>query len=179
MRPIILGEAPARKLAHKHESPLWGTTARWLCQHAGLEPSFEYSLDGQPHASELDCWYRLLRSQFRPVNAIATFEAAYPWTNVTRELAKARVMNLIADWWEDDATHDDTLVVIALGRNAQDALPNGSRSKPFFTWTLHPRACYVTIPHPSGLNHLYNAPENHESASRVLRESLEYARVGH
>jgi hypothetical protein len=51
----------------------------------------------------------------------------------------------------------------------------GLRELGFFAWHENPVWRYraVVIPHPSGRNHWYNAPENMEVARRWWREYLE------
>jgi uracil-DNA glycosylase len=70
-------------------------------------------------------------------------------------------------------------VVVLLGREVQRAFRSRVANYPadFYCWTCPAKGddalLYVTIPHPSGLNRMFNRKEHRQWTGRVLRRAME------
>ena len=151
-RPLLLGEAPS-----KHGDPLRplsGEPARKLAEWAALT--------AEPRNS-----YTELTRLFRVMNVFDSYEAAYPWS-------VPRARNRWARWLLSDR---GPLVVVCLGRRAADTVdPDPRGMRPWGSWLRVGRLSMSLIPHPSGLNLLYNDRRMRDLAGRVLQEAISEAR---
>jgi uracil-DNA glycosylase len=163
MKPILLGEAPARTLAHEWRRPLFGRSTKIVLDL--LDPD-------RPTCPPREDYARL-QELFYPMNAIKRYEDAYPWTHETEKIAAASWTDFVLDWHENSMTNE-RLVVVCLGRHA--AIATGHRGLVWGTWSNSPLIRYTVIPHPSGLNRMYNSQDTQLIAGITLREALRKAR---
>ena len=126
---------------------------------------------GVAAAPEDDAVYEQLTKAFDVRNAMRTYEEAYPWTAITSSIARTSWRSFL------HATYADK-VVVCLGRKAAASAEVAHLD--FFEWettTFYKRTVqYVVIPHPSGLNRLYNTTEVSLEAGVTLREAIKRAR---
>lgn len=154
MRPLILGEAPSRAGDRYYRFPLSGAVGKRLCQFAGIEPEVEGSQYGR--------WYWALREQFDCLNAIERHEDAYPWRV---ERARRRW----AAYVEENGLPE---TVVCLGNRAAGTVATRLAITEWGEWVALAGTRAVKIPHPSGLNRLYNDEAMRALAGRVLREAM-------
>lgn len=170
MKPVILGEAPSR--TGDAFRPLHGAPAIRLAEFAGLRPK---------EPAGIDDWYAALSRSFDPWNLLPAYPgpageghgAAFPLDQATKRWE--RVSHLLAG-----------RVVVLLGaRLAGLVLGNTRVRRPevwAYRWQVLPLeggpAAVAAIPHPSGLNRVYNDEGERRRAGRVLREALDLAKVG-
>lgn len=143
--------------------PLSGAVGERLARWSGLEP--------EPGGTRYGQWYWPLVEAFECRNLIERYPgpqgrgAAFPL-----DLAREAARELIPDM--------DGRRVVLLGSRLPRALyleesPFEWRDVDVTESGFHMR--YAVIPHPSGLNRVYNDPVNVERASATLREALERA----
>lgn len=131
--------------------PLSGRPAVRLCQFAGIPPQEEGSRYGR--------YYWALRERFDTVNLLDT-----PTWKVPEARAAAEALDL-------------SPVNVLLGRRvAQAVLPYSADRLEWGRWhQLGEDRWAAVIPHPSGRNYLYNAPQIRDLAGVTLREALRRA----
>lgn len=149
-RPLLLGEAPS---PHGDATqPLGGRIARRLCNSLG----WTYK----------DPFDRLAES-FELRNLFARAENAEPWdarvaAEMWQDILRARIHQLRVPF-----------VVVAFGRRVGIALDAGPRG--FYEWQDGPLYSSVVLPHPSGLNRLWNDPATSVRVRFALQEALRRA----
>jgi len=155
MKPLILGEAPSKSGDKYYMFPLSGAVGQRLCVLAGL-PS---ESGGSPYGR----YYWPLAKRYELRNLLERYPgvkgrgAAFPYADALEAL------RLIEPELQGRTT-------VLLGRRLARLL--GAPDE-FFAWRQTTPSTWLTaIPHPSGLNRLYDSPEVRESASRVLQEAL-------
>lgn len=154
-RPLILGEAPSRSGDKHWRFPLSGAVGERLCTWAGLEPEVGGSRYGH--------FYWPLRKAFELRNLIERWPGG-------QGLGSAFPMPEARMAWEGLMPSLRGRVVVLLG--ARLAATAQLRLHDWGRWQF-PLWCgaVVAIPHPSGLNRLYNATEMHDLASATLRQA--------
>jgi uracil-DNA glycosylase len=162
---LLVGEQPSRTGDRYHHFPLSGAVAQAMCQMAGIPPQEEGSRYGR--------WTWALYDHFDCVNIIDRYRT---WDS--REAAEqvARVIE------------DEREVVVLLGRRAQRAYVDSQApgesvidEADWYEWRVDPssptgRREVVVLPHPSGLNRLYNAELHRRRAGAELKAAMEKAK---
>lgn len=195
-RPLLLGEAPSRSGDRYWQFPLSGMVGKRLCLLAGLTPDEEGSTYGRYYWPLVEAfWPRNLFKRYPGAQGSGAALPADRARELAREIYLPRVVVLLGVrlqrafglgdapfyQWVDYQRSEDG-VIVAYGDDAQDAgrtVRHPSGLGLFETQRLLAvpagglRHVVVAIPHPSGLNRLYNAGEHRDSASRVLREAIE------
>jgi hypothetical protein len=158
-RPFLVGEGPSPTfVGHPRVRPLFGRPTRVLCDVVGLQPA---TVNERVRAASSPLRADVLR---------------YIWLR-----SCARLENLCAGAWDLreaeirslSLAHDAGMLranIIVLGRRAARAF--GVRDWPFYETRHYHLSCtrLVVLPHPSGLNRLYNSPDVRDRASVVLRD---------
>jgi uracil-DNA glycosylase len=163
LKPLILGEAPSRTGDRYHSFPLSGHVGKRLCQWADIDP---LPMD-RSMASSYARWYWALAEQFQLMNFFDRY-ADIDW----------RVSFTVPRFIQATPDLHGRLVVLCGERlGAVVSRATGLRTDQFWEW--HDAAGYqiVTIPHPSGLNRMYNDPEAVLNTSEVLREAMDRAKA--
>lgn len=166
IRPLLLGEAPSKSGDRYHDFPLSGAVGQRLCEMAGIEPEVKGSRYGR--------YYWPLLDHFELRNLIERYPgpqgrgASFPM-----EVARQRAGALELKWRMVGA------VVVLLGARLPGAFDLDmdfyeQRIKTLSRVTGTSVRFYC-IPHPSGLNRMYNAERERERAGQVLREAMERA----
>lgn len=157
VRPLIVGEAPSRTGDVYYRFPLSGRVGERLCTWAGIAPLEKGTRYGR--------FYWPLREQFELRNLLERYPGA-AGSGAALPMVPAREA-----WAELE-------VSLSAGPRRRVVLL-GSRlalvadvSAPTFEWVQREGHDVVVVPHPSGLNRVYNDPLAQESVSRVLREAL-------
>ena len=153
---------PSRSGDRYHQFPLSGAVAQTLCQMAGIAP--------QPEGTRYGRWTWALYEAFDCVNAI---ERHGPWV-IADAAAHLR-----------DELETEREVVVLLGRRAQEAYAQTQapaysvvEDLDFYEWVVDEasptaRREVCVLPHPSGLNRVYNDPAARRVAGRILHEAIE------
>ena len=164
LRPLLLGEAPSATGAHLWRTPLAGHPARTLCKILGMSLA-----DGAD-------WHTRLTVRFDTMNVVERYEDSHPWTRDVQARARARWVRYLLDLFDDPVLRDEHLFVVALGRKAAEII--GAPDE-WGAWREMPggKLAATSIPHPSGLNRLYNSTTTQALARRVLREAETLARA--
>lgn len=163
MKPIIIGEGPSKSGDRYYRFPLSGQVGKRLCTWAGIEP-----LDRDASmTSEYARWYWALAEQFD----LRNFYERWP-QDWTPSLALAHLQR---EWL--DEVRGEVVVLCGLRVQTVFRLSGLFRSGAFFVWEREPyhKTQFVTIPHPSGLNRLYNEEEVKARTGEVLREAIDRA----
>lgn len=163
MRPIIIGEGPSRSGDRYHQFPLSGQVGKRLCTWAGIEPLERNRFMTSDYAR----YYWALHDRFELHNFFDRFPQ--DWSpRVTAPMFRE-------DW--DPVLYDR--VVVLLGVRVQTVFRYAAftRGSEFFRWEkcggFEGRRCWVvTVPHPSGLNRLYNSKDVEEQTGKVLRRAM-------
>jgi uracil-DNA glycosylase len=93
-----------------------------------------------------------------------SYAEAYPWS---APRARKRWYDILL------AEPAKKLVVVCLGNRAAGAVPVLT-DRSWGEWVYTPGLLsFVAVPHPSGLNRLYNDPSMRALTGRVLRQALE------
>jgi uracil-DNA glycosylase len=165
-KPLILGEAPSKSGDRYWRFPLSGDVGMRLAQWAGVEPMTARL--GPRGATDYGRWYWPLKDVFDLRNLIERYPGPQG-----RGAALPRSLALPA--WEALRPELDGRIVVLLGRRLPDIV-FPVNTLPFFGWR-EPGWCahVVAIPHPSGLNRVYNDPEQQRLAGEVLREARRLA----
>lgn len=150
----MLGEAPSRSLAGRWSQPLYGPTARRVVTWIPGTTASHFESD--------DTVYARLQEFFELRNAVQHYENAYPWTPRTTLGAQRRWNQYLL------GARNPPPAVVCLGRKAAAATSVAAHLD-FFEWSDG----YVVIPHPSGLNRMYNSVEVRRQAERTVREAIE------
>jgi uracil-DNA glycosylase len=168
MNPLLVGEQPSRTGDRYHHFPLSGAVAQTLCQMAGIPPEEEGSRYGR--------WTWALYDVFDCVNVISRHK---PWDAHEAAAAMAGLLE------------PEREVVVLLGRRAQQAYvdmqaPGASalNGVDWLRWVVDEvsptgRREVVVVPHPSGLNRMYNSDVMRRRAGETLRFAVERARQLH
>lgn len=166
-RPLLLGESPSKVGDRYYHFPLSGRPAERLLRFAGIERERE----SDQRVSRLG-----LKGREKLVAAYWTLTEHFDTLNVLERWPGER--------WPEQAAHDRWAryveeegwlkVLVCVGARAAKAVYLGHRD--WFEWDTYGETWGVKIPHPSGLNHLYNDEANRERAGEVLREAIERAR---
>lgn len=175
--PVILGEAPSKSGDQFWMFPCSGRVAEALCGMADLPPMAGESRYGR--------WTWALYERFECLNLVERYPgpqgrgAALPMA-AAREALVERLPEI-----------EGRVVVLLGARLAKLLMPVGA-SETFYQWKVTtPQAVapdgelvyqarptmMAVIPHPSGLNRMYNAPLERERAGMILRQAAEYALV--
>lgn len=144
-----------------HMVPLSGRPAERILMWAGIPREFEEAPlpgSGLTRKKYVAAYWTLIE-HFDTMNAQ---ERHGPWD---LRAAQARWTRYLME----DERSRKPLVVVCLGRRAQAAI--GTAGPDWGEWREAGLLQYVTIPHPSGQNRLYNDPPMVETAVRVLREA--------
>jgi len=175
--PILLGEAPSRTGDRYHMFPLSGRVAETLCSMADIPPMAGESRYGQ--------WTWALYDRFECMNLIERWPGAQG-SGSAFPMAVARAALV------DRLPEIDGRVVVLLGSRLPRLLMPEDTTETFYRWevaTPQARAedgevvyqarptTMCAIPHPSGLNRMYNAPAERERVGAILRQAMEYAVV--
>jgi hypothetical protein len=155
-RPIILGEAPSRSGDRYYHFPLSGAVGERLCTWAGLEPDAEGSRFGR--------FYWPLREAYELRNLLER------WPGPQGRGAALPIPAARAAWAELLPDLDGRVVVLLGARLATVAGVSFPEGREWGSWVQPGWCASVTaIPHPSGLNRLYNSAEMRDRASRALQ----------
>ncbi len=148
MKPIIVGEGPSPSfVGHPKLRPLFGNPTRVLCDAMGLEVSCT------GHRADLLRYVKFGR--------LASLESLCKGKWDLREAeSKATVLCFGASG----------RTFILLGKRVARAF--GFRDLPFFQQKVHWSHNLVVLPHPSGLNRLWNDEETRRKAGDVLKKFL-------
>lgn len=160
--PMILGEAPSKSGDRYYLAPLSGEVGKRLCTWAGITPLEK--------GSEYGKYYWALREHFELRNLLERYPgprgkgAAFP-------AAAARRARLALE------PELRGRIVVLLGRRLAHLF---DMPGVFFQWRAPAGgvAGMVVIPHPSGLNQVYDDRGARDAAGRVLVEAMAYAREG-
>lgn len=142
MRPVLVGEAPARG---GNRAPLDGASGDRLARMAGMADRAE------------------LLERFDAVNLLGRWPgaagkgAAWPSGQACRAAARKPLRG----------------VAVLLGARVARAYGLGALG--WWSWVRGERYVAVVIPHPSGINQLYNSPEVREAAGLALVGALRLA----
>lgn len=143
MRPLLVGEAPGRQTVGAR--PFTGRTGRRLERLAGVDRLYDHF----DVVNLLDRW-----------PGPAGVGSAWP-------MLEARVRAEVVKQQARVARRPRNVVLV--GRRVAAAF--GLRELDFLTWGfLGPRARVAVLPHPSGVSHWWNDPENVEAAAAFLRD---------
>lgn len=154
MRPLILGEAPSKSGDAFWRFPLSGVVGQRLCEWAGLEPEAGGTRYGR--------YYWPLREAFELRNLLERYPGA-------QGRGAALPIELARPAWRELLPSLDGRRVVLLGSRLRDL--RGGQT--YYDWVSYADGKMITaIPHPSGLNRMYNAAEHVERASVVLHEAL-------
>lgn len=171
--PIIVGEAPSKSGDKYHDFPLSGAVGEKLCTMAGLTPDERGSRYGR--------YYWALREAFDCTNLIERYPgaqgsgAAFPM-----DVARTRCLEL--------RPMLEGSVVVLLGARLNQAFGwawcgRKRLAERHFEWvTVESEfagldTMFVVIPHPSGLNRLYNAEETKASAGAALTAAVFFSAI--
>lgn len=169
MKPLILGEAPSKSGDRYWRFPLSGAVGQRLCTWAGIEP--------EPGGSRYGRYYWPLCEAFDLRNLLERYPGSLgSGVALPAHLAHPAGVCLQEEWGRARR------VVVLLGRRLARLFDVGEE---FFIWHLkvvsqessRTPVFIISIPHPSGLNRLYNSEAVVGSASRTLREAREMART--
>lgn len=149
-RPLLLGEMPSEAGDRYHMVPLSGSPAARLSVWAGLK------------REGTEAWYWTLTRAFDTMNAQERYAPKFDLP-AARERWTAYLM--------EEENYRKPVVVICLGRWAQKAI-GATEAGEWFYWYQAGLLTFVTIPHPSARNRLWNEKANKMAAQRVLREAL-------
>lgn len=193
-KPLILGESPSKTGDRYHDFPLSGAVGKRLCELAGLAPE----VGGSPYGQ----YYWPLREAFDCRNLVKRYpgpaERGFP-----KSLARERaievelppVVVLLGVRLKDAFTHSQTLPFYKWcnysrreagqftvqwddSYGSSVVWPAGIDSIEQLTRDIINTHRMVVIPHPSSLNRMYNAGENHHfKAGMSLREALHEAEM--
>ncbi len=153
-KPIILGQAPARSGDGR---PFSGPSGRRLCALAGLS-SYEELTEAFDLRNLID--EKMAKKARGKGDEFPRALAA--------EAAEKLKYRLPMDFW-----------VICMGNQVANLMEVGRAKTPLMTWKVK---LYSTIgnsmrfPHPSGVSHFWNEPENVRKASEVLRSAMTLGR---
>lgn len=157
--PLILGEAPSKGGDAYWQYPLSGPPSRVLCKMAEIQPSVDGTTYGR--------WYWELLDRFAVWNLFPRYGAAYPWS-----AGKARAA-------AEALLHDLPPVTVLLGQRVAAAF--GLEGTGYLYRCSHitrdPEKHGIVIPHPSGLNRVYNDPQQRQEAGFCLRQALALAEL--
>lgn len=156
--PLLLGESPSRGGDHYWRFPLSGAVGQRLCEWTGIEP--------EPEGSRYGRYYWALREHFDCLNVFDRYADATPWS--IKRAEDEWTKKLLVD------RGDDPLVLICLGRRVERAV-GFRRARPWGEWFEVGLLQAVTVPHPSGLNRLYNELDERVRTGEVLREAMRRA----
>jgi uracil-DNA glycosylase len=175
--PVLMGEAPSKSGDRYHMFPLSGRVAETLCAMAGIPPMAGESRYGQ--------WTWALYDRFECMNLIERWPGAQgSGSAFPMEAARAALVERLPEI--------EGRVVVLLGARLPKLLMPKDTTETFYRWevaTSEARASdgevvYVAkpttmcaIPHPSGLNRMYNAVVERERAGAILRQAMDYARI--
>jgi uracil-DNA glycosylase len=171
MKPLLVGESPSRSGDRYWMFPLSGAVAQALCQMAWIPPQPDYG-------SRYGRWTWALYDRFDCVNVVER----YPYGGWPREEAASTLERVLEN------ASSDYEVVVLLGRRAQQAYVDAHVPAEsvvdglgFYEWVIDPtsptgRREVVALPHPSGLNRVYNDPSARRRAGVILNEAIEKAR---
>lgn len=156
--PVLVGEAPSKSGDRYWMFPLSGAVGQRMCEWARIEP--------EPTGSRYGRYYWALRERFECVNVYDRYAESTPWSLPCARIAwDAR---LRTDY-PDSGRH---YVFVALGRRVAQAM---GHTLPWNEWYRGSCMSTVVIPHPSGLNRMYNAVEVGARSGEVLREAMSIA----
>lgn len=160
MLPLIIGEAPSRTGDRYWQFPLSGAVGQKLCTWAGIEP--------EENGTRYGRYYWPLREQFDLENLLERYPGA-------RGKGAAFPLELARPAWAERRKTLGGRVVVLLGTRLASVAGIGT----FWRWH-HSRAIDFSaccVPHPSGLNPVYNEGEARELTGAVLRQAIERART--
>lgn len=180
--PILLGEAPSRSGDQFWMFPLSGRVAESLCGMAGIPPMAGESRYGR--------WTWALYDHFECMNLIERYPGAQgSGASFPMSIARAALVERLPEI--------EGRVVVLLGARLARLLMPTDTSETFYQWEVsYPQSVgpdgelvyqarpttMVAIPHPSGLNRMYNATQERERAGEVLRQAMDYSiteSIGH
>lgn len=147
VRPVLLGEAPNPRAPFG--SPLDGRLELRLARTMGWEDARAYDE---------------LVQRFEPLNAIENADDADPWDP---RLASQRWIRFYRG---RIMARTQPTVVVALGRRAGDAI--GAKGRDLYDWRDGILYSSVVVPHPSGLNRVWNDPETEDRVRQALTEAI-------
>lgn len=159
MRPLILGEAPSRSGDRYWQFPLSGAVGQRLCEWAGLEPEAGGTRYGR--------YYWPLNEAFELRNLLERYPGALG-------RGAALPVELARPAWDELLPSLAGRRVVLLGSRLR-ALRGGQT---YYDWVSIPRYAdgkpliMAAIPHPSGLNRVYNKPGQVELATATLKYAL-------
>jgi len=164
--PLLLGEAPSKSGDRYWQFPLSGAVGERLCRVAGIEP--------QESGTRYGRWYWSLVEHFECRNLMERYPgplgkgAAFPAGQ-----ALAALQELLPE------IRGRVVVVLGARLGSMFGIYPGPG---FYEWhkVMHLSGERVdlmvaSIPHPSGLNHLYNDPATYERGRAVLQEAMRRA----
>lgn len=165
MKPLILGEGPSKSGDRYYQFPLSGAVGKRLCTWAGIEP-----LDrDRSMTSDYARYYWALTDEFDVDNFFTRWPQDWTPAVAMKRLREAEIQEQL---------YNRPVVLLGVRVQTVFRLADVCRSGGFFNWEDHHgfRSSFVTAPHPSGLNRLYNAVEMQEQTGRVLREAMKRAK---
>lgn len=164
-----MGEAPSKSGDRYHMVPLSGRVAETLCKLAGVPPQEGGTRYGQ--------WTWALYEHFECENLIERYPGAQgKGASFPMEVARPRAVEVVPRL--------EGRVVVVLGSRLKSlfTLANdfGVWHENVVTYTQHgkvvsARCQAVGIPHPSGLNRMFNDEVERQRCGEVLREAMRRA----
>jgi hypothetical protein len=166
--PVLLGEAPSKSGDRYWEFPLSGAVAQSLCAMAGIPPMAGGSRYGR--------WTWALYERFDCVNLIERWPGA-------QGQGSAFPLDVACEALVERTPEIDGKVVVMLGARLPKVIC--PQLSPFYFYDWHnvtlPRsgACTTicSIPHPSGLNRMYNGPVERKRAGVILQQAIGIAQA--
>lgn len=175
--PVLLGEAPSKSGDRYHMFPLSGRVAETLCSMAGIPPMAGESRHGRWTWALYEC-FDCLNLVYRWPGAQGS-GSAFPMA-----VARAALVKRLPEI--------EGRVVVLLGARLPKLLMPEDATETFYRWEVAtPQATapdgevvyqarpttMCAIPHPSGLNRMYNAQTERARAGAILRQAMDYARI--
>lgn len=160
-KPILVGEGPSASGDRYHAFPLSGQVGKRLCTWAGIEPLVR----DRSMSSDYARYYWALREKFDLVN----FFERWPqdWSNDVVVPMVRTMVPLVRG-----------RVVVLLGARLGDAFAKQRvGSGGFYHWHREDALDLdlTVLPHPSGLNRMYNAEDARRVTGEMLREAVSRA----
>lgn len=151
---VIVGENPARRAYARDPNvkPLWGPSARVLCSLIGF--ALDETFGAVPPRLRDHQRHAFLSTRANLMNLCYGKE----WSQVTADNSARKILDQVP------------AIVVMLGRKVARSF---TKQKLNLYEPVYERGSeLILIPHPSGLNRMYNEQQHRERAGAVLRKAL-------